>query len=80
MQLGQGTHVWMEPRGEGKYLRNRYEGEWHNGQKHGIGVFYYSNGSKYVGNWQNNVKQGYGLFIEDNGFFVFGSFTNDRLT
>jgi len=46
----------MENKGEGKYLRNRYQGEWVNGQRHGCGVFYFANGARYDGEWKNNLK------------------------
>ena len=47
LQQGFGTHIWLDGRGEGKFMRNRYEGEWKAGLRHGLGVFYYANGSKY---------------------------------
>jgi hypothetical protein len=28
LQNGFGIHIWLEAKGEGKLLRNRYEGEW----------------------------------------------------
>ena len=33
LQNGFGVHIWLENKGEGKLLRNRYEGEWKNGQR-----------------------------------------------
>lgn len=47
MQHGFGTHIWLDGRGEGKFMRNRYEGEWKVGLRDGFGIFYYANGSKY---------------------------------
>ena len=49
-------HIWLESKGEGKYIRNRYEGHWTNGVRDGYGVFYYANGSKYEGYWKDNMK------------------------
>lgn len=49
-------HIWLESKGEGKYIRNRYEGSWVNGVRDGYGVFYYANGSKYEGYWKDNMK------------------------
>ena len=31
MQNGFGVHIWLESKGEGKLMRNRYEGQWLNG-------------------------------------------------
>lgn len=46
-QHGWGIHIWLESKGEGKYLRNRYEGNWAKGVRDGYGTFYYANGAKY---------------------------------
>ena len=35
LQNGIGSHIWQDERGEGKYLKNRYEGEWKDGKRHG---------------------------------------------
>lgn len=51
-------------------MRNRYEGQWLDGQRNGYGVFYYANGSKYEGEWKNNLKEGYAIFTEDNGNLI----------
>ena len=69
-----GTHIWLEQRAESKYLRNRYQGEWKDGSRHGAGVFYYGNGAKYIGNWKNNLKDGFAIFLEENGHVVSGIF------
>ena len=37
LQHGKGIHVWYEPKGELKALRNRYIGEWQNGIRNGYG-------------------------------------------
>ena len=50
-QEGLGIHIWLESKGEGKFMRNRYEGSWKAGVRDGFGVFYYANGSKYEGYW-----------------------------
>ena len=31
LQNGFGVHIWLENKGEGKLLRNRYEGQWKDG-------------------------------------------------
>jgi hypothetical protein len=30
--------------------------------RHGIGTFFYANGSKYEGEWENNQKNGMAIF------------------
>lgn len=60
-------------------MRNRYEGEWENGERSGVGVFYYANGAKYMGSWKNNLKFGVALFVTDTGGFILGEFKQDRL-
>lgn len=45
-------------------MRNRYEGSWMNGERHGYGTFYYADGSKYEGEWKKNKKEGFGIFTE----------------
>lgn len=78
-QNGKGTHIWLEQKGEGKYLRNRYEGEWKDGLRQGQGVFYYANGAQYIGEWQKNLKEGYAVFVQDNGEVQKGIFSKDKL-
>ena len=78
-QNGEGVHIWLEPKGEGKYLRNRYEGEWDAGQRHGYGVFYYANGAKYEGSWNRNLKDGYAFFIDETGKESFSTFKDDKI-
>lgn len=56
IQEGFGVQVWLEPKGENKSMRNRYEGQWKAGLRHGLGTFYYANGSKYEGEWSKNLK------------------------
>ena len=55
-------HIWLESKGEGKYVRNRYQGHWVNGVRDGYGVFYYANGSRYEGYWKDNMKEGYAFY------------------
>ncbi len=78
LQNGFGMHLWLEERGEGKYLRNRYEGFWVDGVREGFGVFYYANGAKYEGEWKGNLKHGFARFTEDSGEVNFCGFINDK--
>ena len=78
-QNGLGVHIWLEQKGEGKYLRNRYDGEWDSGQRHGMGSFYYANGAKYEGGWGRNLKDGYALFEDETGKKRFAIFKEDKM-
>ena len=78
LQNGYGVHIWYEPRGEQKYLRDRYIGEWVNGVRNGYGRFYYSNGSIYEGYWVNNKKEGFGVFVYPDRKKYIGNFKEDR--
>ncbi|KAL4483811.1 hypothetical protein ABPG72_006186 [Tetrahymena utriculariae] len=79
LQNGFGVHIWLENKGEKKMFRNRYEGQWLDGERHGYGVFYYANGSKYEGQWAKNLKEGFAIFTEDNGNVIQGTFKGDKL-
>ena len=74
LQDGFGVHIWYEDKGEQKYLRDRYVGEWKNGTRNGYGRFYYSNGSIYEGYWVNNQKEGFGIFYYQDRTKHFGNF------
>jgi hypothetical protein len=78
LQNGKGIQIWYESKGEFKFLRNRYIGEWRHGQRHGYGVFLYSNGSKYEGMWENNSKNGFGIFTNQDGTQTVGFYKYDR--
>ncbi|KAG2786404.1 hypothetical protein Pcac1_g4460 [Phytophthora cactorum] len=58
--------------------KNWYEGEFHEGLRHGRGVFFYANGARYEGEWKTNVKDGYGLFFYEDGRVFVGLFRQDR--
>lgn len=79
MQDGFGVHLWLEEPGKLKSLRNRYEGMWFNGQRNGLGTFYYSDGSRYDGEWADNLKEGFAIFTDPSGDEMEAIFKNDRL-
>ena len=78
-QNGLGIHIWYEPKGELKEMRNRYVGEWEDGIRHGYGVFFYSNGAIYEGEWRNNMKHGFGIMKFEDGKTYIGRFEEDRI-
>lgn len=76
---GVGTLIWIENSGVNKVLRNRYSGCFKSGLRHGLGIFYYANGSTYEGHWAENKKHGYAMFTDENGEVSHCYFVNDRL-
>ena len=78
-QNGLGMHIWYEPKGELKEMRNRYVGEWADGIREGYGVFFYSNGATYEGEWKNNMKHGFGIMKFEDGKNYIGRFEEDRM-
>jgi hypothetical protein len=45
-------------------LEGRYEGEIEEGNKHGYGIYYSTNGSVYNGQWEKNHPHGYGKKVQ----------------
>ncbi|PRP68141.1 MORN repeat-containing protein [Nonlabens agnitus] len=56
---------------------SRYEGEWHNGLRHGNGTFYWIDGEHYEGEYVNDVRSGLGTYYWTNGEKFVGSWDND---
>ncbi|ETL46558.1 hypothetical protein L916_03562 [Phytophthora nicotianae] len=88
-QQGFGRHVWLVSplntssknglsASSNPHDKNWYEGEFHEGLRHGRGVFFYANGARYEGEWKSNVKDGYGLFFYEDGRVFVGLFRQDR--
>lgn len=74
-----GVQVWYGLRGDNKYLKNRYIGEWNNDKKNGYGIFFYSDGSKYEGEWLNDMKHGIGYLINTEGNEMLYYYQNNRV-
>lgn len=54
-----------------KVVNFRYEGEWHDGKKHGKGVCTFADGSSYDGEWRRGREHGQGtLTYPDGGKYV----------
>lgn len=58
---------------------NRYEGQFKDGCRHGVGTFYYADGSRYEGEWFSNLKDGFAIFTKDNGTKQAAIYSKDRL-
>lgn len=55
-----------------------YVGQWKNGQRHGRGKQYWSDGSFYEGYWRNNMANGKGRLIHADGDVYEGEWKNDK--
>ncbi|MFN4146481.1 MAG: MORN repeat-containing protein [Runella sp.] len=68
----QGLGIYVHESGE------RYEGEFHNGLRHGTGVQYYADGTmKYKGDFRADQRTGYGAYYFPNGDKYVGLFQNN---
>ena len=47
--------------------KNRYEGDWNHGMKHGSGIFIWADGSKYQGNFKDDQFNGDGEYTRADG-------------
>lgn len=79
LQNGLGTYYWFDGKIEYKIIKNIYKGNWLNGQRHGFGSLFHSNGCRYEGYFQHNKKHGYGLAMDDNGNIKLEFFQYDKL-
>lgn len=60
---GFGVQKWEEIPGKLRVMSNKYFGQFKDGKRCGLGVFYYSNGEIYIGDWLNDLKHGFGIVI-----------------
>ena len=47
--------------------RQKYEGEWKDGKRHGQGTFTFPDGRKYVGEWKDGKRDGQGTHTLTDG-------------
>ena len=71
-----GTFIW-------KKSGDKYQGEWKNRKRHGIGTYEYANGDKYIGEFVNHMMSGKGTMYylannEFKGFTYSGMFLNSK--
>jgi len=55
----------------------RYEGEWLDGKRNGVGKISWDNGDRYLGDWSQDSKQGHGFMRWENGDFYEGPWFSD---
>ena len=69
--------------GKGIYINivnnEKYEGQYLDNEKHGLGTFFYKYGDKYSGEWVNGNKHGNGTFTFQNGTLIEGKWQDDKL-
>lgn len=58
--------------------KERYEGEFKNDFRHGLGAYYFQNGEIYCGNWHKNRRQGKGIYYFASGKVYDGSWVNSK--
>ena len=67
---GQNIKIWNSCFGTYTWPSGTYRGEWKDGQRHGQGVFNWSNGDKYVGEYKNDQRNGQGSRTTKYGNYV----------
>lgn len=76
--------IWREENLAGigieEFDKNRYEGDYFIGQKHGIGKYTWKDGSEYQGDWVNNSMQGWGIYNFSNGGLYMGEFSENTMS
>jgi len=55
----------------------RFEGEFKENKKEGVGRIWWSNGDRYVGDWKRDSKDGFGFMLWENGDRYEGHWKND---
>jgi len=55
----------------------KYEGEFKENKKNGVGRIWWSNGDRYLGEWKNDSKDGFGFMMWENGDKYEGTWKND---
>ena len=61
-----------------KKIVPRYDGEFKENARHGIGKYYLPDGSTYEGEWRDNLMSGKGIFIWPDGSIYSGQFKDGK--
>lgn len=59
--------------------RDRYNGDYKDGMKHGYGTMYFYNGDKYTGEWKKDNIEGYGIMYFASGDKYEGQWKNNKM-
>lgn len=83
VKQGQGKYVWMGPASEDDpetlVEKARYEGNYVDGQKSGVGKMVYPNGDVYEGEWVANKMEGQGTYTyKKTGDIYSGTFQGNK--
>eukprot|EP01032_Pedospumella_encystans_P020893 gene20893-23726_t len=82
IKQGFGTYIWMAPGSEEDETpveKARYEGNYKDGLKHGVGKMVFPNGNTYEGEWFENKMQGEGTYTyKQAGDIYSGSWFADK--
>ena len=58
--------------------RSKYKGEFLEDKRHGVGIYYYSNGDVYGGSWRDDLFEGFGFYIFASGERYEGELKNGK--
>lgn len=81
VKQGQGVYIWMASSGDDddKSEKARYEGNYKDGQKSGVGRMTFPNGDVYEGEWLDNKINGEGTYIyKKSGDIYSGTWVNGK--
>ena len=65
--------------GDSEWAGDRFEGDFENDKRNGVGLYTYENGDSYLGRYMDNIKEGVGRKIEINRFEYSGEFKDGKL-
>lgn len=82
VKQGNGSYIWMGPTSaddDTPVEKSKYEGNYINGQKSGIGKMTYPNGDVYEGEWNEDKMHGDGTYVyKKTGDIYSGSWVNGK--